>query len=91
MTFVKNWKSHFLFFEQNGFEKMFDDDLVRNKPSQTKKILILHSGNVGIFSKGSTDDFGQKLEIYPFRYFEQNRPRNIVCSSSSKKTRFPRQ
>ena len=41
------------------------------------------------FFKGVKGDFGQKLKIYSFCYFEQNRPRNIVCSSSSKKTRFP--
>ena len=58
-----------------------------NKPSQTKKILILHSGNIAFFSKGLTDDFGQKLKLYSFYYFEQNRPRNIVCSSSSSKNK----
>ena len=31
MTFVKNWKSHSLFFEQNGLWKMFDDRQVRKQ------------------------------------------------------------
>ena len=31
MTFVKNWKSYSLFFEQNGLWKMFDDRQVRKQ------------------------------------------------------------
>ena len=35
-------------------------------PSWTIKKLILLSGHIGLFSKGLTHDFGQKLEITPW-------------------------
>ena len=51
--------------------------------------MILHSGHIGIFFKWVTHDFDQKLKIYSFCYFEQNRPRNIVGSLWSKSVGQP--
>ena len=46
---------------------------------------------LGFFSKGLTHDFGQKLKIYPFCYFEQNRTRNLVffIKYENKVSQFP--
>ena len=51
---------------------------VQNKPSQTTKICILQSGHTGIFSKGLTHDFGQKLEISSMFVFGQNKLWNNI-------------
>ena len=46
-----------------GLEIMFADHPVRKKAFlHEKKISILHSGHIGIVSKGLTHDFVQKLE-----------------------------
>ena len=44
---------------------------VKNKPSYTIQILILHSGHIEIFSKGLTHDFGRRLEISYLLVFGQ--------------------
>ena len=49
-----------LFLNKMGFENMFDDHLVRKQALIDWKILILHSGHIGIFPKGLNHDSGKK-------------------------------
>ena len=46
--------------------------LLEKEPSQTIKNEFLQSCHIGIFSKGLTHDFGQKLKISSLFVFGQN-------------------
>ena len=60
-----------LFLNKMGFENMFDDHLVRKQALIDWKILILHSGHIGIFPKGLNHDFSEKkMEIHLCLFFD---------------------
>ena len=65
-----------IILDKIGQEIMFDDHLVRKRAPMTK--LILSQGNIGIFLKGLTHDFGQKLGSTPWFVFGQNTSKNNV-------------
>ena len=52
------------------------DHLVRKQALLDYKKGILHSYQIGIFSKGLTHDFGQKMGILSLFVSGQNGPRN---------------
>jgi len=54
------------------------DHLVRKQALKYYKKWILHSSNIGIFSEGLTQDFGQKMKILSTFVLGQNRPGNSV-------------
>ena len=47
------------------------DHLVRKQALLDYKKRILHSYQIGIFSKGSTHDFGQKMEILSYLFLDK--------------------
>ena len=57
---------------------MFADHSVRTQAYLDWKIKILPSRPIEIFSKGCTQDSGEKLPFFPFLAFKQNRPWNNV-------------
>ena len=76
MILVKNWNFHLsLFLDKMGFEIMFAVIIQskENKPSSTKKYRF-NTVEILRFSKGSTHDFSQKLEISSQFVFGQNEP-----------------
>ena len=54
------------------------DHLVRKQALLDYKKGILHSYQIGIFSKGLTHDFGQKMKILSLFVSGQNGPGNNV-------------
>ena len=76
MILVKNWNFHLsLFLDKMGFEIMFAVIIQskENKPSSTKKYRF-NTVEILRFSKGSTHDLSQKLEISSQFVFGQNEP-----------------
>ena len=52
------------FWTKMGLQIMFADHPLRKKAFLEETISILHSGHIGIVSKGLTHDFVQKLEKF---------------------------
>ena len=75
MILVKNENFfHCLLLNKIGLEIMFADHPVRKQAYLDRKIRFLPSHPLEIFSKGLTNDSGQKLEFFPMLPFKQNRP-----------------
>ena len=73
MILVKKLKFYIcLFLEKMDLEIMSPDHLVRKKALLDYKKWILQSCHIGIFSKGLTHDFRQKLKISYLFVFGQN-------------------
>ena len=75
MTLVRNW-NFFLCFLLNkiGLEIMFPDLPVKKQAYLDCKIRIYQVALWRFFVRGTTHDFGQKLEFFPMLAFKQNRP-----------------
>ena len=74
MIWVKNLNfPFFLLLNKIGLKITFADHRVRKQAYLDWKIRILPSRPMGVFSKGLTHDFGQKLEFFPLLAFKKNR------------------
>ena len=80
MVLVKNEKFFYRFVLcKINPEKVFGDVLVRKQAFQDNINMDLNKSKIDIFAKGIEHDFGQKVEIFSFFVFIQNRPRKSVC------------
>ena len=75
MVFVKNWQFfHPFFFFKIDQENVFYEILNRKNALLGYKNIKLKRSKNWFFLKGLVHDFCQKLAIFLFFYFNQNRP-----------------
>ena len=79
MILIKNWKFPLsLFLDRIDLEIIFDDHLVKKKPSYT--FFDFRQSPLLTFSKELTHDFDQKLKISSLLVSGQNRPWRYTTS-----------